>query len=62
MPPRTEGYSKGRGVLGYSVPLNVILLAGAGLALLGAGAFLAFQSGPLISFRDTMLVAIAWCL
>lgn len=58
MLPRTEH----RGPAGYPAPLNVILLSSAGLALLGAGAFLAVQSGPLVSFRDTVLVAIASCL
>jgi hypothetical protein len=58
MPLRTEP----RGFAGYPTPLNVILLGSAGLALLGAGAFLAFQSGSLVSVRDTVLVAIASCL
>jgi hypothetical protein len=62
MPLRTEDSSQYRGVVGYSAPLNVILLAGAGLALLGAGALLAFDSGTFVSFGDAMLAAIAWCL
>ena len=62
MPLRTEGSSEYRRVAGYSAPLNVVLLAISGLALLGAGALLAFRSGTFVSFGDAMLAAVAWCL
>jgi hypothetical protein len=62
MPPRTEDSIEYRRGAGYSAPLNVILLAISGLALLGAGALLAFRSGTFMSFGDAMLAAVAWCL
>jgi hypothetical protein len=62
MPPRTEDSIEYRRGAGYSAPLNVILLAISGLALLGAGALLAFRSGTFVSFGDAMLAAVAWCL
>jgi hypothetical protein len=62
MLPRAEDSNKNRLGADYSVPLNVILLASAGLALLGAGALLAFRSGTFVSVGDTMLSVIAWCL
>ena len=59
---RTEDSSKHNRPAGYSAPLNVVLLAISGLALLAAGALLAFRSGVFVSFGDAMLARIAWCL
>jgi len=44
-----------------SAPLNVVLLAGAGLVLVGAGALLSWRVGPAVHIKDTVLLALAWC-
>jgi hypothetical protein len=62
MQPTTEVSNGHRSVTGRPTLVNVVLLASAGLALIGAGALIAWRSGSFISFGDTVLTAIAWCL
>ena len=62
MRPTSEVSTGPRSITRYPALVNAVLLAGAGLALIGAGALIAWKSGTFISFGDTVLTAIAWCL
>jgi hypothetical protein len=50
-----------RGILASSPPLNVLLLAGAGLVLFIAWALIALEAGSFISLGDNLLATIAQC-
>ena len=45
-----------------TLPLGVVLLGVGGIALVGAGALLAWQRGAMVSVGESVLAAIAWCI
>jgi hypothetical protein len=61
MTPNDRAFRRVRNVPVFRVPVNVMLLAGVGLALVGAGALLSSRSGPFVSFEETVLTVLDWC-
>jgi hypothetical protein len=43
-------------------PPGVLVLAGTGAALIGAGLILAWKHGTVVQLGDAILIALAWCL
>jgi hypothetical protein len=61
MPYKQAATASDRRSSARSAPTSVVLLGGAGLILVGAGALLSWRVGPAVYVKDTVLLALAWC-
>jgi hypothetical protein len=53
---------RGRGNFSDSpIPVNVLLLASVGLALVAAGVLLSFLAGPLVPLGKSLVTVLDWC-
>jgi hypothetical protein len=61
MPQDTAADQPERRSIRNGAPLSVVLLAGVGLSLVGAGALLWSRYGSAVFVDNPVLAALAWC-
>jgi hypothetical protein len=61
MPQDTAADQPERRPIPNGAPLSVVLLAGVGLSLVGAGALLWSRYGSAVFVDNPVLAALAWC-